>query len=100
MSIGKVDPALDYRSVGMIKAGRWSEFAALVCVAAIWIVLGWRMAVFYIAVAITVRLEARRVREALWPTSYHVMRLIMDEHGFQHGGEPLIYRKTSVAPGS
>jgi hypothetical protein len=93
MSIGKVDPNLPYESVGMINARRWSDTATVVLAGVIWAALGWTWAVFYIAVALTIRLEAKRVREALWPTCYHVGRLIMDEHGFEFDGEPHIHRK-------
>jgi hypothetical protein len=93
MSIGKVDPGFDYKSVGMINAERWSGALTAVFTAAVWGALGWRWALLYLAVALTLRVEGRRVREALWPTSYHVMRVIMDEHGFKHDGEPQIYGK-------
>ena len=86
--MGKVDPHLAYETMGMISARRWSELSTAVFAGTIKAALGWEWALFFLAVALTIRFEIRRVREALWPTSYHVTRLIMNERGFERGSRP------------
>jgi hypothetical protein len=92
MSIGKVQDFEE--TIGMIRARRVSTLSACALTAVIALLLGWRMALLFVAIAWIIRVEMNRVAAALWPQSYHAMRLTMDEHGFELDGEPQIYRKS------
>ncbi|MEQ1760189.1 MAG: hypothetical protein ABL986_17880 [Vicinamibacterales bacterium] len=87
MSIGLVSESPE-DTVGMIKAKRWSDLATPLLAGVIYVVLDWRMTLLFVAIAWVVRLEGKRVRAAQWPESYHAMRVVMDEHGFEMDREP------------
>ena len=53
--------------------------------------LDWRLALLFAAVAWMIRVETNRIAHAIWPQTYHAMRLVMDEHGFEFEGD---YRKS------
>jgi hypothetical protein len=96
MSIGTVTDSAD-DTIRMIKAKRWSNWSIPVLALAIAALLDWKTALFFGAIAWTIRIEAERVRAAQWPQCYHAMRLVMDEHGFEFDGEPQIYRTHTAA---
>lgn len=91
MSIGKVQDFEE--TIGTIRARRVSNASAWVLAVVGAALLDWRMAVLFAAVAWMIRAETNRLAQAIWPQSYHAMRLVMNEHGFQLDGEPQIYEK-------
>lgn len=66
-------------TVGMLRAHRWANWVPAVLTAAITGALGWKAALIFAAVAVTIRLEANRVLATIWPECYHAVRKAVED---------------------